>query len=545
MRKNVLLSAIVISALCLCGCNMQLPFGDNGGGNGQINASEDVKDDVQTSDSSQEQSGDSGEQAGLEEVQTTSGFLKASSGELYDYCYEDVMLMQATCGILKVDAPEYPALEEAVEQYNATYEEAWRAETEELRTWAREDYAYSVSDGTPFYGPYTNEDTLYITRADALALSAVAMNYWYSGGAHGSTGFRAVNFDTKTGRQLELTDVIADTEALPGILTTELLEQYPHMAESLWDTTWDEFFASYLTPPTTDDITPEFTWTVGYEGVTFYFGAYEIGAYADGTQAVVVTYNEYPELFNALYFTENDTNYVVEVAPFWWGEEGFTDINDDGVMDMIIVDGIYSEDMEHFESISIMVNNVTYTHEAIAFELNTYLVKADGDTYLYVKRTLGSDYECVSVFRITESSVTYIGDFDGYLSDFTNSKDFGLNKRFDLLSTLFGEARCYIGDMGMPIEKEGVYQIKDVDTTLTSTVEITAEVVNEQGDLLGESKTYPAGTEFTFRSSDGKTYVDMETNEGSRCRFYVTSVWPPTVNGMDAENSFEMLYYFG
>lgn len=541
MRKNFLLSAILISALCLCGCNTQITFGDSadqGSQTGQV--SESQNDSVEnTQDGNQDNSGEIKEQA--------SKYLDVSVDWRYDSDYDPVALMYSNCCLFELDAPEYPALEAAVAQYNSETENNWITSMNELRSWARDDYNASVADGYDFYGPYVSEDEMYITRADDKALAAVTENYWYGGGAHGMIGYSAVNFDTQTGNKLEIEDVISNTEALPNALATEMLEQYPHLEEAtlnMWEMSLEDYLASYLTPEEVDDITPEFTWTLGYEGVTFYFGAYEIGSYADGNQVVVLTYNEYPELFNAEYFTSVTQDYAVRIAPFWYGEEGFTDLNGDGVMDMIIIDGNYSTEFEMYSSLDVTVNGNTYSHEAYYYELTSYVVKANGNTYVYVERLGDSDFKTISVFKITESSVEYVGDVDGGIIDFYNSADFGLTKRFDMLSTFSGVAKCYIGDDGMPVEKDSSYEILG-EGTLTSTVEITAELVDENGNLLGESKTFPAGTIYAFERTDGMTYVDMLTNDGSRCRLYTTPDYPPTVNGMDAESCFEMLYFAG
>ncbi len=539
MKKKFLLSAILISALCLCGCNTQITFGDNTeqeSQNGQI--SESQNDSVENSQ-------DSSQDNDTVDVQQESQYLNVSVGKLHDSEIDQITLMYGNCCLFELDAPEYPALEAAVAQYNTETEQNWITSMNDLKSWAREDNAAAMAEGYEFYGPYVSEDEMYITRADDKALSAVTTNYWYSGGAHGMSGFSAVNFDTQTGKKLEVEDVISNTAALPNALATEMLEQYPHLAttvQDMWSMSLEDYLASYLTPEEVDDITPEFTWTLGYEGVTFYFGAYEIGSYADGNQVVVLTYNEYPELFNKEYFTSVTQDYAVRIAPFWYGEEGFTDINSDGVMDVITVDGDYAAEFEMYSSLNVTVNGNTYSHEAYYYELTSYLVKANGNTYIYVERLGDSDYRTVSVFKITESSVEYIGDADGGIIDFNNSADFGLTKRFDMLGTYSGMARCCVGDDGMPVEKAGAYEIMG-EVIITSTVEITAELVDENGNLLGESNTFPAGTSYTFERTDGMTYVDMLTNDGSRCRLYTSNQWPPTVNGMDAQNCFEMLYY--
>ncbi len=538
MKKKFLLSAILISALCLCGCNTQITFGDStdqGSQSGQV--SESQSDSVENS-----QDGSQGNDAGVTEQ--ASKYLDVSVGSRHDSDYDQVTLMYGNCCLFELDAPQYPALEEAVAQYNTETEQNWIISMNDLKSWAREDHNAAMAEGYEFYGPYVSEDTMYITRADDKALSAVTGNYWYSGGAHGMSGYSAVNFDTQTGRILAVEDVIPNTAALPNALAVEMLEQYPHLTtatQDMWSMSLEDYLASYLTPEEVDDITPEFTWTLGYEGVTFYFGAYEIGSYADGNQVVVLTYNEYPELFNEEYFAGVTQDYAVRIRPFWYGEEGFTDLNGDGVMDMITIDGNYWAEHEQYSSINITVNGNTYTHDAYYYELTSYLVKANGNTYVYVERIGDSDFRTVSVFKITESSVEYVGDVDGGIIDFNNSADFGFEKRFDLLSTYYGQCRCYVGEDGMPVEKEGAYEI-NVDVPIVSTVDINAELIDENGNLIGETYEFPKGTEYSFLRTDGMTYVDMMTSEGKACRLYTTSD-RPTVNGMDAWESFEMLYY--
>ena len=176
--------------------------------------------------------------------------------------------------------------------------------------------------------------------------------------------------------------------------------------------------------------------------------------------------------------------------------------------------------------------------------METYFVKSGDNHYLYVKRRIENDYESVCVFRVTENSVEYVDEFGGGFQSFTNSLDFEVTKRMDLLSTYSAVARCYVGDDGMPVEKGGVYEVIN-ELTITSTVEIPAELVDESGNLTGEQFTFLPGTDFTLQRTDGATYVDVLSEDGKWCRFYTTPEWPQTVNGMDANSSFEMLWYAG
>jgi len=82
-----------------------------------------------------------------------------------------------------------------------------------------------------------------------------------------------------------------------------------------------------------------------------------------------------------------------------------------------------------------------------------------------------------------------------------------------------------------------------------SLVEIPAELVDEQGNLLGTTYTFPAGTEFTLIRTDGETYVDAKTGDGKYCRLYTEPAelcdYHPTVNGLDAETCFGILGFAG
>lgn len=546
MKKRILISVMMVMILCMSGC---IPEGlmdaltQQGTGSEQAEVSENESESEKESESWSDIEDENNTGSADATQESATEYLAASTSWIYDGYYDEIHYMYGHYGVIELVAPDYPALEEAVTQYNYTHAQEGQQIMSDLREWSTSDYQEFPDS---FFGPYVYEEDMYLTRADSKALSVVSYNYSYTGGAHGSTYFGCVNFDSQTGRELALEDVVINTSALPAALTTELVVKYPDI-ENMWEDSWEEHFASYLTPPIEYDTTPYFTWTLGYDNVTFYFGSYELGTYADGVQTVTLTYEKYPELFDASYFENTDDNYVLQLMRNGAGDSvGEYDLDGDGNPVEIVVSGNYNDEYEldYHESFNVTVNGNTFTHEAYCFYLDVYLAKAHGNTYLYVNRTLENDYQSAYVFQITESSVEYVGEFTGGFTSFTNTLNFGVGTRRDLLSTFYATAQCYIGDDGMPVEKGGVYVV-DYELSITSTVAITAELVDDNGNLTGESKTFPAGTEYTFEKTDGMTYVDMLTSDGSRCRLYTTADWPPTVNGMDATSSFEMLWYAG
>lgn len=532
MRKRVALGIVFVLIMCMCGCSQEgMTWGTaniTNSGNADATQVVDVPDESGEPDEPMQPA--------------TTNYLDVSKERIYDGLFEDVSLMSGYYDKICLNTTEYPALTAAVDTYNRDYESIMNSCISDLKTWASNDYKESGADH--FFGPYTVEEDTYITRADAQVLSLAVQGYLYSGGAHGSTGFATANFDVKTGKTLTLEDVFTDTNGLPNALATELLLAYPELKECegmFWDgKTYAQVFEGYLTP-SAEESSATLRWTVGYEGVTFYFGSYELAAYAYGVQVVTIPYAKYPSLLNSEYFTNVSSDYVLELMNGY----GESDIDGNGETDSVRIGMNYNYEYDYGESFDVTVNGNTFTQEAYYYKLDSYLVKSGNQAYVYVNTYAESDYRSFYVYRITSTSVEYVGNFEGFIPSFTNSLDYTVAKRCDMLSTYTVAAECYTDSNGMPCERDGVYEVMYEAPVIKSTVAITAEIVDENGTLTGASETFPAGTAFTIRKTDGSTYVDVQTGNGTWCRFYTTEAWPPTVNGMNAEESFEMLWYAG
>lgn len=471
-----------------------------------------------------------------EEAKAEPAYLDVVLERNWDGSYADIELLNANYQTLSLRSTEYPALLATLEAVTKAHQEEIQSYIDQMKTDAASLYEHHGAE--EFMGPYEYISDTFVKRADDKVLSFMESVHTYEGGAHGTNYYNAFNFDVQTGAEITLEDVITDINALPMILEDELLEKYSD--EGYFYEAPSEMLMPYITPGA--EYQPEFTWTIGYDGVTFYFSNYEITAYAAGTQAVTVLYSEYPQIFRENYSTGIGENYVIKLDDNWAGLD--TDLNGDGVKDIIRVTTNYNPDYEFNESFNVTVNDNTFTQETYCYGLDKYLVRAGDDYYLYIQRTVENDYQSVCVFRITENSVEFMGEFEGGMGNFTNSADFEVRRRMDMLSTYTGIARCSVGAEGLPAEKEGVYKV-DHELSIVSTVDIEAELTDGEGNLTGEGFAFPAGTEFTFMETDGETYVDMKADDGQFCRFYTTNEWPAMVNGMDATESFEMLWYAG
>lgn len=472
-----------------------------------------------------------------EPVVEAGDYLEVTFDYEYDSYYNEQAYMQGHYATIHLHDTEYPALTDAINTFNAAHSQTTQSYLDELETFAVSDFAEYGEDS--FWGPYVFENDMYLRRADNQVLSVMTHNYEYAGGAHGGRYFGAYNFEVQTGKEILLEDVIVDKSRLAQALATELTEKYWELEYT--EDYWLELLEGYVSDEPME-FKPEFTWTVDYDGVTFYFGNYELVAYAMGTQEVTLHYSEYPHLFNSRYFDSVEKNYVKNLTAEQWnaGE----DLDADGQTDMISVTTEYDADYYSIESYTINVNNHSYTFDTHAFELETYLVKSGEENYLYVQQTSESDFQSVAVYKITPDSVEYVDRFDGDMWSFTNSDSFKIVRRVDLLGTYSIRVECHLGENGMPVVDSKAGDVNGI-MTIYSTKEITADLIDKDGKLLGESYTFPAGSAFTFKRTDGTSFVDVQVNNDQYCRFYVTPGWPETVNGMDAMECFEELFYAG
>lgn len=466
-----------------------------------------------------------------------SKYLQVSVDYTYDSYLDQIQYMYGHFGTLQLEDTRYPALTETIKAFNAERSLSEQEWLDELETYAIEDCGEYGEES--FFGPYVHENDMYVRRGDDQVLSVMTHNYDYVGGAHGGRYYTAANFEVQTGKQILLEDVIVDKSRLAQALATELQEKY-------WDFefTEDDWLAMLDIYVTTEPVEykPEFIWTVDYDGVTFYFGNYELVAYALGTQEITLHYSEYPHLLNSWYFDSVEKTYVENETNSQWNMSA--DLDGDGQTDLMSISTQYGEEHQCIESYTIRVNSHAYTYETHVYDLETYLVKSGEKNYLYVQQTAESDFQTVAVFEIAPDGVKYVDVFTGGLWGFTNSESFKVERRVDLLGTYSVFVECRMGENGMPVEVGKVFDVVG-DMTITSTKEITADLIDKNGKLLGKSYTFPVGSAFTFKRTDNASYIDMQAGNDQYCRFYVTPGWPVTVNGMDAEECFEQLFYAG
>ena len=203
---------------------------------------------------------------------------------------------------VKVDESGYDALQKALDKDNA--------DSLEL---AKEEYSYNalknmVEENESAAVPFALESTVLKKRADDKVVSYLRESYSQLGGAHPSTFFAGKNYDTKTGSELTLQDVVTNYDDVYQYVLDELAknEKQPENENCYFDgyedTVKEMFygnsdFESAVTDANSEETglypMPAFSvqWYLGDDGLNILFNDYDIAPYAYGPSLVTIPYD--------------------------------------------------------------------------------------------------------------------------------------------------------------------------------------------------------------------------------------------------------------
>ena len=304
----------------------------------------------------------------------------------------------------------------------------------------------------------TKESTLdvQIRRADSVAVSVLSDSFL----VYGNINDRYLNgttYDTETGKQLMITDVIKDMSKIPAIVKKELTAH-----------TWTGDFTSENAVEDYFRDTPEdgIRWTLDYNGVTFYFrngDVAEIGR--NGHLAVTVSFSQYPELFNEKY-TAVPESYIIELPlnhPFCADLDGDGDLEELNVTPVLDERGLLYEAFAVYSDTDAQYYHADFsadtTHRTGGY--HPYYVKtADGRHYLYVfaeGSELASNDMKLRVIDITGGGFKEVGDMHiapGYVPvDCSWVLTDPENMMLENFETQQETAAYRVGSDGMPVRK--------------------------------------------------------------------------------------------
>jgi hypothetical protein len=194
---------------------------------------------------------------------------------------EGQMLLSFSAQSAAISYPDNTAVEEAI---NASLAAAY-----DTFCSYRDEYVSAASEqlsemGSEYWNEYMMVREVAAGRLDRRIASITYCDYYYLGGAHGSTVITAQNYDMTTGRLLTLSDLAADRQAFMDFTLKYLL----------WLTLKPGF--SDLYPWATEDalkmIIAEGFWCLNETGLEFICNEYSIGPYAAGITSLIIPYKD-------------------------------------------------------------------------------------------------------------------------------------------------------------------------------------------------------------------------------------------------------------
>ena len=268
------------------------------------------------------------------------------------------------------DAKLYPELAEALKELVLLQTNSMEDGYENLIIFGKEELQMNPDS---FTTQVSNLD-VQVRRADSVAVSLLEDSYLDCALACGVYGKHGYNFDTVTGKELHLTDVIPDLSSIPALVEKEL-KSHMWSGDFYSDTAVEDYFKS----TSVEDI----SWTLDYNGVTFYFAAGSMAEEGFGSLVANIPFAGNEELFVEKYMDVPDA-YMVRLS---LNSSFFTELDGDGRCEELHVTGSYDSEGRYYSDFGIYTDTDAsyYYEEFYSYGLRPYYVKtADEHHYLYL-----------------------------------------------------------------------------------------------------------------------------------------------------------------
>lgn len=481
-------------------------------------------------------------------------YLYSSDSETYE-TYGTGTIRTVTLG--EADKAKYPALAASLDAYAAQTRTDMTDRFNEYCEWSRT----ALAEGGASFRASVETD-IRMRRFDDEVFSYVFNYSDYSGGAHGYYSFIGHNYDTQTGAEIILYEVVNDEQRLRSIVLEKLKERYGDYLEP----DLDSILANYAM----EGGEYIFNWVMQPDGIAIMFNPYEIAPYASGAQHVEIGFSEYPDLFTQKYHAQQGA-YAYQLDT-WLDNK--IDLNGDNEYEDFTITWEYEDyesyggDMEYAGKVSIGVQKGQAScklDDVWFYDMSPVLMHtADGRNYLYVDLSSENDYHMIQIFDLNQASPFWVGSvdagFSGHWSDAINAycteipmdpQSFPLQTRMQVLSTYDGERIYSLDEKGMAVTQDPFYLAhSSFPMTLKVSRELPVAFVEATGPqdagAVTGTGTVPVGEELTIWRTDSKTIADLKRADGSIVRVKYDHVgWPRTIAGEDENLFFEMLYYAG
>ena len=453
-------------------------------------------------------------------------------------------IITSRCDKVYVQGDGYDALKQSLTSLN---KKLFSQNKEEYASYKKE--AEDMRNNYPeMKQPYVCNYEFNPVRFDHTVVSMYWLKYYDLGGAHPSSVTEYHNFDTQTGKELELGDVVKDLPGFRIYVKGELSDQKEEkgLFED-YETTVDSLFAG------TDGYGP-LEWCITKTGVRIHFDQYVIASYAAGAVEVEVPFAGNEAMFQTDYIGKASEGWAEKISP--WETVTYEHEEND-----TSVSYHFDDAADGYDARNITIEREQggkkkeFTMELYGQPQYGWIVMTDdGHPYLYTEIQSENDWRTMEVFDLKGEEICHVGTSnDSPHCALLNDPDgFYLTRRVDALGTYDAYRKFHVGESGMPVAENDVYtkvnvcDSKEDEAALVSTRELPVTMMEADGSEKEEK--LPVGTKYYVRATDLENFVDMELSDGRRCRLAVKKSdkgWGFEIDGVYEEDCFEFIPYAG
>ena len=425
---------------------------------------------------------------------------------------------------------------------------------------------------------YYHYERLYVQRADAAILSALSLTDSYSGGAHASVSLAGCNYDPATGDKLSIDDIFSNKDALPDVIASSLVDQYPGL-RPMPESRADEIASQIRAMMNDIDDRGGLQFTLDPVGVTFWFGPGDLSAYADGAQAPSVRYADLPGIIDPAFVPETADSYAVALPGYI--PMIITDDSGRGFSTFLAESSPVSETGDEYRtdteavSVTVSVNNQQKRFQLPGITAPDYYLMVRGTRrFILINTHYENGWESVHLYEMPAAAADGAAqDTAGSSGDAATAGDGGLTAENDcglyghvllnpdrfLLTTrsrILGSVVCTnlfrLDENGDPVTDSAWYASKpvsDEDIVLreSHSFHVASDISAAPEDLTFAQMSIAGGISLRYYRSDMKDSVDFVAPDNRIIRIRVDDreAYPQTVDGTDVDTLFDGIVYSG
>ena len=550
MKKRMLLLGMAIwMAAALTGCGNDTTDSTDQATAADQEQSENATDKTQTDGSQTD--------ANIEQAATGAPLIQMEKQQK-DWHSDDgsKWLMHAETQRLQVDIPGNDAAAQKINDWSEADASTFWENAEKTSEYAENDLeSMSTVSGMEDLGTYSyyysSFQSYNVMRADSQVISLRSYNNDYAGGVHGDYAYYGTTFDTMTGEELKIQDIVTDMPSFRRQATKDidkylqenysdgLFEDYQDTVEQIWES---------------ED---GFNWYLNESGIMVIFNPYAVGPYAMGSVTVPLPYSAYASYLNQDYTMPETTS----AGNGELTEETVTKIRTSRLEGGAQVNhgdlNVYMDQKNESGGGTLTIELNEQKEQTEYFDRlcdSQILYLEDGRVFvLLVADHASDDYE-LFLYEVTDGKLKLTDQQENlFLGDGSVSAGGRKNGMLMLKKNVnvFGSYQCSmtysIGDGGKLVPDEEFFQV-DIDnypySVLTVTRELPVSVNGGQTTLQTGTQIRITGTNDAgialFETTDGKVSGEIHyTEPEGDSEFY------HKINGITEDQYFESIPYAG